>query len=98
MKTEVYSGRLSAAVKTQLEVEARRRKVPISKLLDEYVRQGLSRRRISQIDDEEEQARLHAEFDKFSGSIAGNNPLRSQQVRELVRARLMKKNGRTRSN
>lgn len=98
MKTEVYSWRLSSEVKTQLEAEARRRKVTISKLLDEFVRKGLSRRSIARIDEEEEQARLHAAVDKFSGTIAGDNPLRSQQVRELVQARLMKKYARTRTN
>lgn len=98
MKTEVYTWRLSPEVKTQLEGEARRRKITISKLLDEFVRKGLSSRSIAKIDDEEEQARLHAIAAKFSGIIAGNNPRRSQQVRELVRARLLKKYGRTRAN
>lgn len=42
----------------------------------------------------EEQARLHANADRFIGIISGDDPTRSQRVRELVRQRLSERDGR----
>ena len=43
MKTEVYSWRLSAEAKADLEREARFRKVPVSTILDAAVRDWLKK-------------------------------------------------------
>ena len=94
MKTEVYSWRLSPERKRALEDEARRRRVSVSALLDDITGQWLSHRRGKRTVWDGEQARLHAEAEKFIGIIKGGNPYRSQQVRELVRESLIRKYGR----
>ena len=59
MKTEIYSWRLSAEAKADLEREARFRKVPVSTILDAAVRDWL--KKSGEFGTEEEaQRRLHA--------------------------------------
>jgi len=94
MKTEVYSWRVSADVKSALEAEARREKISLAKLLDKMARGWLKERESERLDDEAEQARLHAIAAKFAGAIRGDNPHRAASVRQLVRERLAQKYGR----
>lgn len=93
MKTEVYSWRVSTALKSDLEREARRRKVSLSAALDLAAREWLKSRKADE-DDEAEQKRLYEAALKCIGTIASGNPNRSQQVRQLVRERLKQKYGR----
>ena len=93
MKTEVYSWRLSRGLKSDLERAARIRKVRVSALLDMAVREWLAKNAVDVADDEE-QKRLHAAAAPFIGIFKGNNPRRSELVRELVRKRLARKYGR----
>jgi hypothetical protein len=93
MKTEVYSWRVSAELKTELEREARRRKVSLSALLDLAAKEWLSRSS-SAVDDDEHQRRLHKAVAECCGVIAGGDPRRSENARQAVRERLRRKYGR----
>ena len=92
MKTEVYSWRVSADLKSDLERAARRRKISLSAALDLAARRWLES--AAPEDDEAEQKRLHEAVSKFIGTIAGGNPRRSEQARQIVRERLKQKYGR----
>lgn len=93
MKTEVYSWRLSSDLKSDLEREARARKVPVSAVLDMAVRQWL-RDKCADQNDEEEQRRLHAAAAKCFGTISGGDPYRAENVSAAVKARLRRRYGR----
>ena len=94
MKTEVYSWRVSRELKSELEEEARRRKLPLSAVLDLAVTEWLTHRRTDTASDQEEQRRLHAAAEKYMGCIAGDDPTRSANVSRLVRKRLQRQHGR----
>ena len=93
MKTEVYSWRVSTDVKTGLERDARRRKLSLSGVLDLAAREWLSKS-ASESDGDEEQLRLHLAALKCCGAFEGEIATRSEDVRENVRRRLRRKNGR----
>lgn len=93
MKTEVYSWRVSAEVKADLEREARARKVPISTILDRAIRDWLKINEVNE-EGEEAQRRLHASAGRFLGVLAGGNPRRAEAARAAVRARLRRRNAR----
>jgi hypothetical protein len=82
MKSEVYSWRLSPALKRALESQARNEKISLSELLDRVARDWLAQQRAA---DDQEQARIRARADKCIGAIAGGNPRRSAMVSQLVR-------------
>jgi hypothetical protein len=92
MKTEVYSWRVSAELKTTLEREARRRKTRVSTLLDLAVRELLENGGNDPAD-EEEQRRLQSTALKCVGAFAGGDPDRSANVRRDLRQRLRKQRG-----
>ena len=88
-KSEVYSWRVSPALKAGLEEAARRQRRSVSRLLDEIVEGYLTRGRAgARSDEEEEQRRLHQSAERLAGSIAGKATGRSAKARLLVRARL----------
>jgi hypothetical protein len=87
-KSEVYSWRVSPALKAGLEEAARQRGASVAQLLDEIVEDHLTRRQGGLRSDEEEQRQLHERAGRFAGSIAGKAPGRSTKARLLVRARL----------
>jgi hypothetical protein len=91
-KTEVYSWRISPATKAAIENEARREKTTVAALLDRITKEWIESRRGET--DDAEQERLHARIDKTIGAISGNNPKRSERVREGVRHRLKRRYGR----
>ncbi|HEU4616899.1 MAG TPA: hypothetical protein VFV10_02620 [Gammaproteobacteria bacterium] len=87
MKTEVYSWRLKSERKAALEEIARKRKRPVSELLDEAVGQWLSAQ--SHVESEEAlQQRLRQAAGPAIGSIAGGDPERAEQSRARLRALL----------
>jgi hypothetical protein len=90
MKTEVYSWRLSPDLKTTLEREARRRKTPVSALLDLAVRELLDKTETNASDDEE-QRHLRSAALNCIGAFAGHDPDRSTKVRAALRRRLRTK-------
>jgi hypothetical protein len=87
MKTEVYSWRLSAHRKAELEEEARRERTSVSALLDQITADWLAHRRNghSNLKDDAEQAALRKRVMKTVGTIHSGDPTRSQRTSELVR-------------
>ncbi len=93
MKTEVYSWRVSRELKTGLEREARRRKLSLSAALDLAAQEWLQKGTAGQ-DDDHEQRRLHEAASKAIGTIAGDNPRRAENAREIVRRLVRQRHGR----
>jgi hypothetical protein len=90
MVTEVYSWRVSRDLKAGLEREARRRKLSLSKILDMAAREWLSRSG-AENESDEGQLRLHRAASKWLGAFAGQDPHRSESVRETMRQRLRRR-------
>jgi hypothetical protein len=84
MKTEVYSWRLSARKKAELDSEARREGKSIAGLLDEITTDWLEARRDSRNGDEAEQVAIRKRAAKVIGSLRGGNPDRSSQASQRV--------------
>jgi hypothetical protein len=93
MKTEVYSWRVSADIKTSLEREARRRKISVSAALDLAARDWLQKSATAEEDDEEH-LRLHKAASRYLGALASGNAQRSETVSQSVRQRLRRQYGR----
>jgi predicted transcriptional regulator len=93
MKTEVYSWRLSGELKADLERQARRRKVPVSSILDNAVREWLQKNNDDGAGDEG-QRRLHAAAARCFGTFAGDDPERADKAGDQVRRRLRRRYGR----
>jgi hypothetical protein len=91
MKTEVYSWRLSADRKAELEAEARRAGTSLSALLDHVTGEWLAERRNGHSDDEAEQAAIRKRVMATVGTIRGDDPSRSARASELVREIIYKK-------
>ena len=93
MRTEVYSWRLSGELKSDLEREARARKVPVSSILDIAVRDWLKKSN-GDVTDDELQRKLHSAAAKSLGVLTGQDPRRSEAAREKIRKRLKRRNAR----
>jgi len=93
MRTEVYSWRLSAELKSDLERAARLRNVSTSAILEMAVRDWLRNGRTETADDEV-QGRLQAEVASSVGVLAGRNPRRAETAREAIRKRLARRHAR----
>jgi hypothetical protein len=91
MKTEVYSWRLSADRKAELEAEARREGTSVSALLDRVTAEWLAERRNGHADDEAEQAAIRRRAMSAIGSIRGDDSTRSVRTSELVREIIARK-------
>lgn len=95
-KTEVYTWRVSPAVKSRLEEMARVRRQSVAQLLDQLVTKGLDGAERNGDADVEHQQHLHAQARRFLGCISGGPWHRSTRVRELVRTRLKAQRRRAR--
>jgi len=95
-KTEVYSWRVSPAVKARLEDAARRERRSVAAVLDAIVDDHLNARGRGHARDDEQQRQLHARAARFAGCLTGDAAGRSTRVREYVRARLRGRRGRVR--
>ena len=93
-KTEVYSWRVSPAVKAELEHEARREGASLATLLDRIAAEWLEARRRDGRGDTREQARLHATAARLLGTISGGDARRAARARALIRARLARRRAR----
>ena len=87
-KTEVYSWRLSPAMKYALEEAARQEQESIGKLLEQIIAQWLAQRRAASDDDTAEQQRLHDAAVQTFGMIRGGDSDRSATVSQAIRAKL----------
>jgi hypothetical protein len=95
MKSEVYSWRLSPDLKNDLEEEARRERVSVSRLLERIAREWL-KGRPSVEDDEPEQERLRAIAMQYVGTLRSGDPDLSEKVSERMRERVLRAHGRSR--
>ena len=93
-KTEVYTWRVSPAMKANLEEAARNKKRSVARLLDEIVAEGLDAAGQENEAEANSQRRLHARAARFLGCIAGGDRRRSERTREIVRARLKRRHAR----
>ena len=93
MRTEVYSWRLSGELKSDLEREARLRKVPVSTVLESAVRDWL-KKGDQDASEEELQRRLHSTAANCLGAIASGNSRRAETARDALRKRLRRRYGR----
>lgn len=93
MRTEVYSWRLSGGLKSDLEREARLRKVPVSAVLETAVRDWLKKGE-SDLSEEDAQRHLHTAAANCFGAIASGNPRRSEMARAALRDRLKRRHAR----
>jgi hypothetical protein len=87
-KNAVYSWRMEAARKAQLEEVSRRRRRPLAELLDEAVAQWLRRQSLAAEDDEE---RVRIKAQRCFATISGGDPERAAQARQRIRERLRSK-------
>ena len=92
MKTEVYSWRVSAEVKADLERESRVRRMPVSAILEAAVRDWL--RKGANGAGEDAQLRLHAAAARCLGVLAGGDPGRAGHARQMLRRRLRRRRAR----
>jgi hypothetical protein len=94
MKTEVYSWRLSAHRKAQLEEEARLQGTSLSELLDRVTADWIAQRRLGHSDDEAEQAAIRKRAAAAIGSIRGGDPSRAARAGQLVREIIAQKHAK----
>jgi|SRR5450432_2706939 hypothetical protein len=98
MKTEVYSWRLSAQKKLELEMQARREGKSVAHILEEISSEWLNGRRDAQSAEEFEQERIRERVMAIAGSLSGGDPHRaanaSSRVREILRERYGRKRAR----
>jgi len=93
MKTYVYSWRLSGDLKSDLEREARERKLSVSSLLELAARSYLEKQNGNSQGDEA-QRKIHASAAACFGKIKGRNPNRAETARQAIRGRLRRSNAR----
>ena len=93
MKSEVYSWRVSTDLKTGLELEAHRRKMSVSALLDLAARDLLDKAG-AETEGDAAQSRLQKAASKCFGSFASGDARRSENARHAVRERLRRQYGR----
>jgi hypothetical protein len=93
MKTEVYSWRLSADLKSELEQVARMRKVPVSSILESAVR-DLLRQNPGCQSEEETQFRLQQSASACLGVLASGKRRRAETARSTLRQKLRQRSER----
>ncbi len=93
-KSEVYSWRLTPDLKAQLEQRAREEGIGLAALLERISREWLRAKAAESSADEREQARIKAAAMRAIGTLKGDDPERSERVRERVRARLAQQRAR----
>src|SRR5208283_4631978 len=93
MKTEVYSWRVSAEKKAELESAARRQGISLAALLDRATAEWRERRN-SRGGDEAQQAAIRKRAAAAIGSLRGGDPTRSSRASELVREVIARKHAK----
>ena len=87
-RSEVYSWRLTPALKGALEEVAREERKSVGRLLEELAEERLASAGRSPEGGAREQERLRVRALRYVGSIRGGDPRRAKQARERVRERL----------
>jgi len=96
MKSEVYSWRISAHLKTELESEARREDTSLAVLLERIASNWLQVRR-KRRPDEDEQAAIRRRAASAIGSLSVADPMLSSQVSQRMKESLKKRHDRSRA-
>ena len=94
MKNQVYSWRISAQKKAELESEARREGTSLAHPLELITADWLQEQRKSRNGDEKEQAAIRRRVMAAVGTIRGGDPTRSQRASQLVREIIREKHAR----
>ena len=95
-KSEVYTWRVSAGMKAGLEQAARNTNRSVARLLDEIVAERLDAAGLTGEAEMEKQRRLHVRAARFAGRFSGTDPVRGEQAKARVRARLTERRARVR--
>lgn len=90
-KSEVYSWRVAADLKTALEDAAREERTSVGELLGRMAREWLRDRSVGASESEAVQRRIRVSAARFIGSLAGCNPRRAEGARREIRERLAKR-------
>ena len=90
-KSEIYSWRLSPALKAGLEEAARAEQRSVAQLLEEIAEDWLAGARDRGEGDRERQERIREAAMKSVGAIHGDNPRRAENASSEVRARLARR-------
>jgi len=90
-KTEVYSWRVSPALKLALEEAAREQDVSVAELLDRVTQEWLAERTAHSGSGSAEQERLRAAALRFAGRVRGGDPDRAARASERLRAKLTRR-------
>jgi hypothetical protein len=93
MRDQVYSWRLTAEQKSDLERAARLQKVPVSSILSMAVQDWLQKTG-RELSEEDQQRQLHEVAEKHLGAFAGRNSRRAENARQTIRARLRKRHAK----
>ena len=89
----MYSWRLSEELKSDLEREARLRKLPVSAVLETAVRNWLELKK-GDASGDDAQRRLHSAAANCFGAVASSNPRRAETARAMLRERLKRRHDR----
>jgi hypothetical protein len=95
-KSEVYTWRVSSAMKASLEETARTTHRSVARLLDEIVAAGLEAAGQTGEPEMTRQRRLHVRAARFAGRFSGTDADRSETAKVRVRARLREHRARVR--
>ena len=95
-KSEVYTWRVSSAMKASLEEAARNTNRSVANLLDEIVAERLDATGQESEADTDNQRRLHVRAARFAGRFSGTDSVRSERAKARVRARLTERRTRVR--
>ena len=91
-KSEVYSWRVDADLKNELDQQARLQGTTLANVLNMLAQRWLDERKKQNAENEAEQKRLHEIAAKFAGCISGGDPHASRNVSEIVRKRVRERN------
>ena len=96
-KSEVYSWRMSPALKSALEQAARAEQISLARLLERIVQEWLEKE-FSAEEEEEVQRRLHEAARACFGTIQGGDPYLAEQASERVRLKIRERYERERDH
>ncbi len=95
-KTEVYSWRVDADLKSALEQVARTEKTSLAQLLEHIVRNWLQES--SSLNGDDEQYRLHSAAQQCFGTLSSGGPDLATQAKERVRRKIRERHARPRTH
>ena len=95
-KNEVYTWRVSSAMKAGLEEAARSTNRSVARLLDEIVAERLDAAGQTGEAERDSQRRLHVRAARFAGRFSGTDPMRGERAKARIRTRLTERRAHAR--